>query len=247
MLDRKETSLVNQIYEILETTILTGEFKPGDILELKKAAMDLRVNTGTVRDALIMLEKEGLVDKYVPAGCTGNGSFTDNRMKTAFNDETDKYRVIGITSRDIEEMFNVKSMLEVPTVKMAASKADETDMIKLNRFVEAQEHALAEGDASEVIRLDSNFHYYIYELSGSMTYRTILSEIHAKLERVRKNSISAEGRAIKSIEEHKEILKAIESGDAIALKFAVEKHVANAFDSIKKENNNGINNSTKDN
>ena len=89
MIDHKKVSLSNQIFEKIEEGILHGKYTQGSIISPEKAAVDLRVGAGIVKEALIRLETERLI-----------------------KNTADGYMVIGISSEEIDYMFNVKEKIE---------------------------------------------------------------------------------------------------------------------------------------
>ena len=107
---------------------------------------------------------------------------------------------------------------------MAAEKMTDKDIKKLRESVELSEFYIKKHDAEHQKELDTAFHALIYTASGSRMLSETLSELHKKAKLYRRISLGVSSRAEKSIEEHKEILKAIEARDPPAAEILTQKH-----------------------
>ena len=144
MIDYKKVSLSNQISEKIEEEILHGQYPQGSIIYPEKAASDLRVGPGTVKEALIRLE---LVE------------------------ETDAgFKVLGITAGDIADMFDVKRKIEAKATALAAEKMSDEALAELGEILKRQEKAVEAGGAEAVKNLDTKFHDFIYSCCGSTNH-----------------------------------------------------------------------------
>ena len=87
----------------------------------------------------------------------------------------------------------------------------------------------------QIFELDNRFHLLLYKACGSTVLEHILSDYHHYVERVRKNTLSSQGRAGKAAEEHKAILNAVrEKNEELAEKLANE-HIYRSLENIKKQ------------
>ena len=98
-------------------------------------------------------------------------------------------------------------------------------------IVEEQERHLAEEDFdAKVIRnLDTKFHDLLYRECGSVTYESILSPMHHKLSRHRKDSLTYIARLVASVSEHRAIFNAIAARDKTAAEDAMRMHIEHAY------------------
>jgi DNA-binding GntR family transcriptional regulator len=98
-----------------------------------------------------------------------------------------------------------------------------------------QEFYTTKKDAENIKDMDSKFHEIVYNNCGSRVLSDILNQLHRKLIKYRKASVSNNERAFQSVKEHREILEAILKGDGnLAEKLTVE-HIKNAKVNIEKE------------
>lgn len=211
MIDYKKVSLSNQISEKIEEEILHGQYPQGSIISPEKAASDLRVGLGTVKEALIRLEAERLVEE------TGAG-----------------FKVLGITAGDIDDMFDVKRKIEAKATALAAEKMSDEALAELGAILKRQEKAVEAGGAEAVKNLDTKFHDFIYSCCGSTTYEIILSPIHHKLSKYRKASLEKSDRIMNSVKEHRKVYEAMARRDIEEVERLMMIHIEHAYASITK-------------
>ena len=210
MIDYKNTSLANQVFALIEKNILTGVYPAGELITEPKLSMELGVSRTPVREALTKLETERLI-KQTPSGML----------------------VIGITPKDVDEMYAVKRAMEPYTIGLAVQNMTKEIEDKLQEILEQQEFFVTKSNAEKIKDLDTEFHDLIYEASNSPTLASILSPVHHKLMRFRKVSLQFSDRSKQSVEEHRKILEAIKARDEAAAKALMLEHVNNAYVNIK--------------
>lgn len=210
MIDYKNTSLANQVFALLEKNILTGIYPAGELITEPKLSTELGVSRTPVREALTRLEAERLI-KQTPSGML----------------------VLGISPKDVDEMYAVKKAIEPYATVLAIQHMTEEDITHLKEIIEQQEFYVTKGNAEKIKDLDTEFHDVIYEASGSPTFASILSPLHHKLMKFRKVSLQFSDRSTQSVEEHKKIFAAIEAKDEEAAKALMLEHINNAYINIK--------------
>lgn len=211
MIEHKTVSLADQVFDHLETDILSGKYSRGEILTESKLSQELGVSRTPIREALRRLEQEHIIEE------TGKGSV-----------------VIGISEKDVDDIFVIRKQLETLVAGIAAENCTDEQLSKLREALELQEFYLEKGDAEQIKQMDNRFHYIVYRLSGSTVFYDILVPLHKKIQKYRKIAVQSSGRAKASVEEHRKIYEAIASGNkALAEKYVLE-HVENAYSHIKK-------------
>lgn len=211
MIEHKTVSLADQVFDHLETDILSGKYSRGEVLTESKLSQELGVSRTPIREALRRLEQEHIIEE------TGKGSV-----------------VIGISEKDVDDIFVIRKQLETLAAGIAAENCTEEQLSKLREALELQEFYLEKGDAEQIKQMDNRFHYIVYRLSGSTVFYDILVPLHKKIQKYRKIAVQSSGRAKASVEEHRKIYEAIASGNkALAEKYVLE-HVENAYSHIKK-------------
>lgn len=212
MIEHKTVSLADQVFEHIESDILSGKYQRGEILTESRLCAELGVSRTPIREALRRLEQEHLIEE------TGKGSV-----------------VVGITEKDLADIFMIREQLEGMVAALAAENRTEEQLEKLKEALELQEFYLQKSDAEHIKYMDNKFHNTVYKLSGSMTFFDTLMPLHKKAQKYRMVSVQSKSRAEASIEEHRKIYEAIVAKDAsLASKYAKE-HVQNAYAHIKGE------------
>ncbi|MBO4235813.1 MAG: GntR family transcriptional regulator [Firmicutes bacterium] len=204
-IEYKPVSLADQVFEKLEYSILTGDYKTGEVLSENRLAEELGVSRTPIREAMNRLVYEKLVSE------TPNGNV-----------------VRGISLSDVEDIFEVRKRLEVLATKRAADNMADEQRVALSDVVEQQEYYASKGDVQKVRDLDTEFHELIYSGCGSVTLQCILEPIHHKLMKFRKASLEHEGRILESVAEHRAILEAIKSGNKKEIDALMLKHIEQA-------------------
>ncbi len=209
MLEHKTVSLADQVYDALETDILSGKFVRGDILTENKLCEILGVSRTPIREALRRLEQENLIEE------SGKGSM-----------------VLGITEKDLQDIFIIRQQLEGLAASFAAKNCTDEEIAKLKSVIELQEFYLEKHNAEQIKIMDNQFHATLYNISGSVIFNNILVSLHKKVQKYRKVSVQSKSRAVDSVKEHRQIYEAIYARDAKkAEEFAVG-HVINAYNHI---------------
>ena len=209
MIEHKTVSLADQVFEKLETDILSGEFARGDILTENKLCEKLGVSRTPIREALRRLEQENLIK------VTGKGIC-----------------VLGITEKDLKDIFLIRQNIEGLAASLAAENCSEEDLQELESVLELQEFYLEKHNAEQIKVMDNKFHETLYKLSGSLVFYNTLFPLHIKVQKYRKASVQRASRALESVAEHKKILQAVKSRDNKLAKFVAEQHVKNAYEHI---------------
>jgi len=182
--------LRQQVYETLEELIIYGLLTPGQHLVEADLAKRLGVSRIPVREALQLLHSNGWVELRQRQG--------------AF--------VHRPTLEEVDEVFTVRTLLEVESARIAAQNATKEAVKQLRSTTKAGAKALATGDEEALVRLNSEFHAQITALAGNR----VLAEMTGRLDkRIRWYFASvARTRGEASWKEHEELIVALEAGDS---------------------------------
>ena len=214
MIEHKSISLAEQVFERLETDILSGKYQPGEILTELKLVNDLGVSRTPIREALRRLEQEHIIE------VSQKGIL-----------------VLGVSQKDLEDILEIRTRIEGLAAYMAALNITDEQLAELREIVELQEFYVPKHDADRINVMDSKFHLLIYRFSGSVPLYDTLMPLHKKVLKYRKASVENEVRSTYSSKEHRAILEAIANHDApLAEKYMME-HIANAKAFIQKKGN----------
>ncbi|MGI9293481.1 MAG: GntR family transcriptional regulator [Pseudomonadales bacterium] len=189
-------SLVDQVYRLLREQIVNLSLPPESALVEQEVARVLTVSKTPVREAIIRLSREGLV-QVVPK----SGSYV-----TAVS--LDRYL----------EAFFVRTQLEVGCVRRLAERGVTlTEEVKLRALLTVQQEALERHDDRRFFELDEDLHRCFFELAGLPGAWRIMNEAKAEIDRVRhlKRLIGVRNHKL-VLEEHTALVNAIVDRDPVS-------------------------------
>ena len=208
-LTHKTVSLADQVFERLESDILSGVYKRGELLTELKLCEALGVSRTPVREAMMRLEQEHIIEDC------GKGM-----------------RVLSITAEDAACIYEIRSRVEGMAAAACAKNISAEDLKALHDLVDLQAFYAERGDSDRVKTLDSQFHEMIYRCSGSAVLFDTLSPLHKKVQKFRKAAVEQRSRAEESVSEHRAVYEAIASRDAAEAERVMNAHVASARDRL---------------
>ena len=203
-------SLTAQVFHTLEQAILDGSFSPGESLTELRLSSELGVSRTPIREALRQLELEGLVRNIPNKGAI----------------------VIGISAKDIEDIYDIRISIEGLAARWAAQNATDEEIDEMRALVELQEYYVSRRDPFQVRQLDSAFHSRMYDSCRSRTLRHTLLLLHNYIRKARELSVRSEGRAAASVSEHRSIYEAIAARDSAAAETAAQEHIRRAKENV---------------
>ena len=211
----EDHSLRGRVFERLREDILSGVYKEKEELKEVSIGEELGVSRTPVREALRQLELEGLV-KIIP----NKGAY-----------------VTGITQSDVRDIYIIRSMLEGLCTRWATEHITEEQLVELEEIMLLSEFHLKKKEqcVEQVSVLDGRFHKVLYEASDSRVLEHVLSDFHKYVKMARRLSVGFEGRAEKSVEEHRQILEAIKRKDADMAEELANRHIMNAMANLHIE------------
>jgi DNA-binding GntR family transcriptional regulator len=197
------STLTTRALEALRAAIVDGRLEAGERYSVAQLAERFGVSRTPVREALLVLERQGVV------------RFERNRG----------VRVLETTAHDLEEVFALRLLLEVPATRRATELLSKDDLAALDHELTAMSALAREGDEGAFMAHDKAFHEVILRASGNRRLTTIVSQLR---DHVRFRGASTVGRsrdldAIRS--EHVAILDALRARDPRAAADAMRAHL----------------------
>jgi DNA-binding GntR family transcriptional regulator len=149
----------DQVVHLLRDAILGGELVPGERIVESRVAKQLKISQAPVREALALLERQGLVVKV-----HNRGTF-----------------VSRVHARELRELFTLRAVLDAFSARLAASKATSKDIQDLQRLLARMKFAEEKGDLVSLTDAHLQLHEAIYRLSGHRLLTEIFAQIHPRL------------------------------------------------------------------
>jgi DNA-binding FadR family transcriptional regulator len=212
-----------QVEDQIRAAIRSGVVKTGQKLPTEVAlSRDFGVSRTTVREALRSLVADGLIEKVPGAG---GGSFVRMLDHHSFGAELgqDMENLLRVGSIVYREAADVRRMLEVPCVRLAAANRSADEAAELREIVDQQKKL--SHDDPQVPELDVRFHSLIGQASGNRVAAAFVSALHQVTEPVHHLDLDAEvGR--RTVSQHMAIVRAVEKRDQDAAERAMLDHLS---------------------
>jgi DNA-binding GntR family transcriptional regulator len=190
-------------YEEVRRAIIELRLKPGEPLREATMAEQLGVSKTPVREALARLEQEGLVET------------------TSFKGAV----VSGYSPADLEEIYELRELLEGAAARAAATSASEETLARLAALVAESRELHAKDDLEGLAELLGAFDLVIYEQVANERIRALIENLKAHLTRIGRLTEEIPGRVKASVEEHAAIVDAIASRDADEAERSMRRHI----------------------
>ena len=190
MLQNKKGAKQLYAYEKIKEAIVKNVYEAQKPLNEKDLCEELGgVSRTPVRDALRRLTCEGLVE-YIP----GKGAI-----------------VSEVSFKDLLEISEVRHSIECTAVQLFIERADEVDMDKLHDVIKMQELAVQDDKMTQAVMNDNNFHTVISEGSKNSRVESLVKSLVQQSGRGSYMTVWDVERVKRSLMQHKEIYKAIET------------------------------------
>ena len=196
-------TISNSIYNTLKSKIILQEIPLASQLKEEQIAKMLNVTRTPIREAIIKLEREGLVTIQPNVG--------------AF--------VVRLTEKDIDDILEVRTALETRAAYIAIKNANKNELKRIRDTLKGREKFL-KGDKDQAFDYPGvDFHRDLINLSRNNKLVQFWELLDAQLQLVRVKSSLVEGRHFQALKEHKKILACISSGDYPMVEDLLIEHI----------------------
>ena len=199
------------VFNTLREAILKGELKPGERLMELQLAAKLGVSRTPIREAIRMLEQEGLAVTIPRRGA----------------------EVAKMTEKDMNDVLQVREALDELAVSIACELITEEELEKLEKATQDFEKALVTGDIKQIAEADIEFHDIIYQASRNPKLVNILNNLREQIYRYRIQYLKDEKNYTNLLEEHREILEGLTKKDKELVESSMRRHVVNQAVAVK--------------
>lgn len=208
-LDRSRNAAV-QVYEFLREEIVNMTLKPGTVLSRNELAAHFDLSVTPIRDALMRLEEEGLVDIY-PQHAT---------------------RVRGINIDSARQAHFLRLALELEIVRSLAENPDPKLFQTLQNLVGQQKLALKNHDLEGFSRADQAFHRQLYVSANAEELWRLMRGRSGNMDRLRRLHLALNGKADSILKDHAEIADAIGNADPERAAACVRRHLSGTLSEL---------------
>lgn len=210
MEDYQFLPLRDVVFNTLRQAILRGELKPGERLMEIRLANQLGVSRTPIREAIRMLELEGLVIMIPRKGA----------------------QVAQITEKDLNDVLEVRLGLEELATRFACERIRSEALGDLYRASRKFESLLETDDLQALAKADVEFHDIIYQATDNARLVQLLNNLREQMYRYRIEYLKKKECYPQLLSEHKAIIEAIESHDKEKATAITGQHINNQVDTV---------------
>ncbi len=202
----KRTRLTDEAAQVLREAILTGEIASGTRLRQVQLATQLGISRTPLREALMKLEQEGLIE-LLPGG---------------------GLRVAVLNLDEAVELYDIREVLDGLAARLAAQRIDERGIRDLERHLMRMRECLTRQDAHTWFVAHVAFHDWIFRASGNGRLQALSSVVRLSIQRFHPVLLTTPNRPVEAYQEHRDIFEAIQVHDPEAAERLARAHIARA-------------------
>jgi DNA-binding GntR family transcriptional regulator len=198
------TSVVVYLHAQLKERVMSGALAPGEVLRQEHIADEFNVSVAPVREALKAMQAEGLINFRPRRG----------------------YVVSDLEPEEIEDIFDIRAMLEGRAGHLAASNRSSADIAEVAALFHRLNEITIVGpeDIAQWAKANRDFHGRIFASSGKNHLCRMTNVLRDTVERYVRVDASVPGRTAEAAKEHAEIFRAFERGDTLECERLSREH-----------------------
>lgn len=200
----RKTSLRETVTRALRAAIIAGEMVPGVIYSAPSLGARFGVSATPVREAMLDLVRENIVSVEPNKG----------------------FRVLEISDKDLDQMAEIRLLLEPPVVRDVAAIIPKADLPELRALAQQIVDRAIEGDLVGYTDADREFHIRLLQYSGNTRLVDIVSDLRAHSRLSGLALLAERGQLGKSAQEHLDMVDLIEEGRADDLEALMKNHIS---------------------
>jgi DNA-binding GntR family transcriptional regulator len=187
------TSLVDEAYEQVRRRILDNVWPPGHRALEQEVALALGMSRTPVREAVLRLQNEGLVEVIPRHGM----------------------RVLPVSPNDMRDIYQILTALECMAAELLAQrKPGDDELAPLVAATQAMDDALQADDLDAWAAADERFHAHLVELAGNRQLQATVLNYWDRAHRARMFTLRLRPKPVNSTQEHMQMLDRLRAGDA---------------------------------
>jgi len=210
MLVSRQKNNVKDPYELIIEAIDDGAYKPGDRLVEAELAERFGVSRTPIREALQRLETQSFLNR-------------DGRS----------LMVASLNHNQVGELYTVRAELEGLATFLAAQHAAPEEIRVLYNMIESDREYIS--DPQQLSRANRRFHNQLHLASHNNFLILQLQQVHRAMALLANTSLTADGRGESALQEHLDIVSAIEAKDGEGARQALKQHLSFAFETRLKQ------------
>jgi DNA-binding GntR family transcriptional regulator len=199
----RRQNLREQVAHALRAALVAGEMRPGVVYSAPALATQFGVSPTPVREAMLDLAKEGLVEAVRNKG----------------------FRVVELTEQDLDEITEIRELIEVPVVGRLAGDQYKQALEQLRGTAQEIVDAAARRDTLAYIDADRRFHLDLLGLAGNGHLVEVIKDLRNRARLYGVSQMAQRGVLVPSAQEHLELLDLLLRGDGRAAEHLMRRHL----------------------
>ncbi len=200
------------VFQTLRAAILRGDLKPGERLMELQLAAKLGVSRTPIREAIRMLEQEGLAIMIPRKGAV----------------------VAQMTEKDVDDVLQIRRALEELAVRLSCHNMSSADLRKLALARDRFNEMTKTENIQDIATADMNFHDIIYEASENPKLQNLMTTLREQVYRYRVEYLKDPRVYPSLIVEHEQLYEAIQRQDEEDAAEIISRHLQNQTDGVKR-------------
>ncbi len=202
--------VAQQLYETLRQRILSMELPPGMHLSRSELAQQHGVSQTPVRDALMRLQAEDLVEVFPQAATQVSKIRLSHARRTHF----------------------LRRSIELELVRELSLSPDPSLVARLKASLVLQSGLLEANDQAGFVKADQSFHHEFYQAAGQEDLWRLIHSRSGHIDRLRRLHVPTEGKMQRILEDHKKIVEGIAKGDPEQACNALREHLSGTLQHV---------------
>ena len=199
------------VFNTLRDSILKGELEPGERLMEIHLANKLGVSRTPIREAIRMLEQEGLAVTIPRKGAQG----------------------AKMTEKDLQDVLEIRDALDELAALNACKNMTSEYLSELRSSMVAFKNAADRGNVREIVEADEQFHNVIYRAADNPKLMVIVQNLKEQMYRYRYEYVKDNANYAQILQEHAEIIAGLEKRDQEYVREIMHAHLENQVEAVR--------------
>lgn len=203
---KKTDTLRNQIYQDIKDAVISGKLKPGQRLREQDLSRDMGVSRGPIREAILLLEREGLL-------------VTQTHRETT---------VAHVEKVEVDQLLNpLRVLLESYCIQTILPRLNEAHFSDLDNILNELIEACKNSDLSAIVKKDLQIHEYLVALTEEPYLISLWSGVSSRIvfHFINNSHVHQQNDFSQLIDEHRELLDAIKTKDWAIIEPVLRRHI----------------------
>lgn len=210
---KRPSNLRESVLERLRTAIITGELAVGDVHSAPNLGTSLGVSATPVREAMMELAREGLVETIKNKG----------------------FRVRAVSFEELDEIAEIRLLLEPPMMHRVVDRISHATFDELDELARAVDDAERHSDLGAYLAADREFHRVILACAGNEQLTELATSLRCRTHLHGLRMLAEAGKLRQVSSEHHELIQLLREGDGAGAEALLRRHISHAADTWSRQ------------